>query len=209
MFWAEQSLEQMAPAWLFVLLTACTARLPPPSSPRGATKPGGPRSWEQALEVPLRVCGAGERRVNALPIYSQPSAFHPTPVVCVPAGEKEGEILSSCPSCPCTGPGREGRGRARSWLWVVRRAMVSGSLPKPPLPGRTRCPCSVWLQVSLSPSSFQAEQVPTAWLIVLKARWHQGRAWRAQGLQRSPKMCAAASDTGPVGELAGVKTHSI
>lgn len=77
---------------------------------------------------------------------------------CVCLLVKEKGILSSCPSHPCVGPGQEGRGRARSWLWVMHRAAGYGSRPKPPLAGRPRCPSSVRLKVSLSPSHFQAEQ---------------------------------------------------
>lgn len=56
-------------------------------------KPSGPRRSEQALEVLPHPCSAGEHHVNVLPIYSQPSAFHQTPLVCVPAGEREGDFV--------------------------------------------------------------------------------------------------------------------
>lgn len=56
-------------------------------------KPSGPRSSEQALEVLPHPCSAGEHHVNVLSVYSQPSAFHQTPLVCVPAGEREGDFV--------------------------------------------------------------------------------------------------------------------
>lgn len=102
---------------------------------------------------------------------------------CVCLLVKEKGILSSCLSHPCAGPGGQGKGQKLA----VGGAQGCGL--RVPAQAPTR-----WKTEASSQREDEGFSLPQPFpgraganLTVLVACWHWGRAWRAQGLWRSPK----------------------